>query len=329
MSIFDEGAQVSQQQGALQEGIENLAAEQNRTFTFTEYTRYQLSEDGYVFWVQGSNTITVVGALHIATERDQAIDNTIAVNSVILDSESSINEFNTVNPASMWIAQLATPGGVVVPVAFQRRGPFFVEASIYHYAGFAVFPPLGPQLFASAGDLPTNLIVSNSFPICLSKKSIAPFYPSSLVRENIKPPYIVAHIEPELTKPIQPVPYYAWAGGAGFQNLTVYQLYRDHVQLILYGFTNAMAQQFYAGLIETSLNDETFGFSGEIPSIQDEKRTQPEIAAIAMKKTLSFDASYYQSAADAIARRLIVSATVQFDVFTADSNMTADSSAPV
>ena len=309
---INEFAQLTQQQVALQEGIDNLNKVGDGQFTFTEYSRMQLAEDGYVFWLRGSSTITVTGSLHIATERDQQIDNTIALNSVVLDAESEINEFNKVNPSSMWIAQLAMPGGIVVSVAFQRRGPFFQNAGIYHYAGFAVFPPFGPQIINGIADLPTEPIVSNSLPIWLAQNSLAPVYPSFLVPENIQPPYIVAHIEPELTRPIQAVPYYAWSGGAGFEELTVYQLYYDFVELILYGFNNATAQQFYAGLIETSLTDETFGFSGEIPSLRDEKRIQPEISALAMKKTLSFGASYYQSAADTIARRLIASATVQY-----------------
>ncbi len=318
----------TQQQEALREGLNNLNAAGQGSYVFTEYTRYQLSQDGYVFWVKGSNTITVLGALHIATERDQEIDNTIGMNSVVLDAQAEINEFNTVNPSSMWIANLVMPDGTTVPVAFQRYGPFYQNANIYHYAGFAVFPPLGPQLINSAADLPTEPIVSNSLPIWLAQNSTAPVYPSFLVPENIQPPYVVAHIEPELTRPIQAVPLYVWSGGAGTQQLTSYQLYYDYVQLILYGFTNAMAQQFYAGLITTSLNDDTFGFSGDIPSIRDEKRTQPEISAIAMKKTLSFGASYYQTTADAIARRLIVKAALNFNA-TADSPLTADSDVPV
>ncbi len=325
MTMIGEFTPDTQQQGALYAALENLSASQDRTFTFTRYTRVQLAEDGYVFWVQTPNTITVVGALHVATERDQAIDNTIAVNSIILNAQSEINEFNAINPSTMWIANLAAPSGALVPVAFASRGPFFANAGVYHYAGFAVFPPFGPLLISSEADLPAEPIVSNSLPIWLTQNSMASVYPSFLVPENIQPPYIVAHIEPELTRPIQAVPYFAWTSGPGFQQMTAYQLYYDCVELILYGFTNLMAQQFYASLIEASVNDETFGFSGELPSIRDEKRVQTEITAIAMKKTLRFGASYYQSAADTIARRLITSATVNF-VWTADSAFTnADS----
>jgi len=128
----------------------------------------------------------------------------------------------------------------------------------------------------------------------------------------------VAHIEPELTRPLQAVPYYVRTSGPGFQQTTSYQLYYDFVELILYGFNNTMAQQFYTSLIDASVDAGTFGFAGEIPSLRDEKRVQPEISAIAMKKTLCFGASYYQSTADAVARRLIISATLNFD-WSADS----------
>ncbi len=314
----------TQQQGALYEGLANLAPEQNRQFTFSEYTRVQLSQDGYVFWVAAQNQIVVNGLVHIATERDQQIDNTIAMNSIILTSESEINEFNKINPSSMWIMQLAMPGGVSVPVAFQRRGPFFAEAGVYHYAGFAVFPPFGPQLINSEADLPTEPIVSNSLPIWLAQNTYAPVYPSFLVPENIQPPYVVAHIEPELTRPIQAVPYFSWPGGTGTQQQASYQLYYDFVELILYGFNNQTAQQYYASLIEASLNDDTFGFSGELPAIRDDKRVQAEISAIAMKKTLSFGASYYQTTADAVARKLILSATISYFEVNADSSITVD-----
>lgn len=307
-----ESTPLTQQQEGLKEGLANLAP--GSSITFTEYTIYRFSEDGYVFLVKGTSTLSVTfSAIHIATERDQEIDNTIGMNSVVLDTQTEINEFNTVNPTSMWIADIAMPDGTTIPVAFQRYGPFFANAGVYHYAGFAVFPQFGNLIVAASADLPTAPIVSNSLPIWLTQNSIANVYPSFLVPENIQPPYVVAHIEPELTKPLQPVPYYVWTStGTGFANLASYQLYYDYVQLILYGFTNAMALQFQAGLISTSIDDETFGFSGEQISLRDDKTPQPEIAALAMKKTLSFGASYYQNTADAIARRLIVSATVQY-----------------
>ena len=50
-----------------------------------------------------------------------------------------------------------------------------------------------------------------------------------------------------------------------------------------------------------------------MPVIRDHKRTQAEIMAIALKKSIEFDVSYYQQTADAIARQLITSATISFE----------------
>ena len=47
-----------------------------------------------------------------------------------------------------------------------------------------------------------------------------------------------------------------------------------------------------------------------MPAIRDEKRVQVELAALAQKKTIHVSANYYQSTADAIARRLILDAEV-------------------
>jgi hypothetical protein len=68
-----------------------------------------------------------------------------------------------------------------------------------------------------------------------------------------------------------------------------------------------MAIQYLAMLIDYSVNTDNFGF-GNSPAIRDDKRPQVEIAALAMKKTINIIAWYYQSTADAVARRLILGA---------------------
>jgi hypothetical protein len=40
-------------------------------------------------------------------------------------------------------------------------------------------------------------------------------------------------------------------------------------------------------------------------AIRDEKRTQPELGILAMKKTIEFDVSYYQARANNVARQLL------------------------
>jgi hypothetical protein len=133
------------------------------------------------------------------------------------------------------------------------------------------------------------------------------------VPDNVEPPYVTAHIEPGETTALQAFPTYAWPGAptppTALQPMASAQLMRDTVRLTLYGFTNQRAIQFYAALIDYSLNTDDFGFCNS-PAIRDEKRMQVEIAALAMKKTLTILASYYQGTADAIARRLILSASI-------------------
>jgi hypothetical protein len=192
----------------------------------------------------------------------------------------------------------------------------YQQAGLWHYRGFAVYPALASQLVESAADLPVGPIVSNSLPIWLAQNAMAPVYPSFLVPDNVVPPYITAHIEPSQTVALQGFPEFIWPGvteggsdPSPLHDLPSSQLMRDTVRLTMYGFNNQQAIQFYASLIDYSLNTDEFGFCNS-PAIRDEKRTQVEIAALAMKKTLEIQASYYQGTADAIARRLILSASV-------------------
>lgn len=300
---------MNQLQGALTGGLDDLSGSQQ--VTFTQYTRNVFSQDGYVFWVANGTTMVSTGSLHIGTQLNQDEDETMGLNSLVFTSEREVSPLNGINPSALWIGAFTAPGGETLDVAFSARGPFYQRADLYHYTGFAVYPALKSQIVQSASDLPTGPIVSNSLPFWLSSTG-TPVYPSFLVPDNIVPPYIVCHIEPELTTPIQPVPYYEWPGNPAtltdLQPMPVHQLARDHVRLVMYGLTNLQAQQYYASLVDDSLSSENYGFVGEAGVIRDEKRGQAEIQAIAMKKTLEFDVSYYQAAADAIARRLILEA---------------------
>jgi hypothetical protein len=134
------------------------------------------------------------------------------------------------------------------------------------------------------------------------------------VPDNVVPPYITAHIDPNQTIALQAFPIFDWSARTNpngdpspLYELPSWQLMRDTVRLTFYGFTNQQAIQFYAALMDYSVNTDDFGFCNS-PSIVDDKRTQVEIAALAMKKTMVIQASYYQGTADAIARRLILSA---------------------
>jgi hypothetical protein len=312
------GSDLTGLAAALDAGVAEISAGTNVTFTL--YNKVTLSQDGFVFWVATSQTMTVTGALHYATDRLQEQDQTVGSNQVLLTATQEITEFNAVAPGTMWIGAWPTPGGGTLQVVFSQRGFYFGPAKLWHYSGLAVYAALSAQIVQSLADLPIGPIVSNSLPIWLSMNTFngqtVPVYPSFLVPDNIAPPYIVVHIDPDRTEVLQ-ASYNLGAGviqpGTGqslFYQFASWQLMRDEVELTLYGFTNAMAIQYRVALEEYSLTTANFGFANS-PAIQDAKRTQVELAAIAQKKIIRVSANYYQSTADAVARRYILSAGLQ------------------
>jgi hypothetical protein len=304
----------SQLKSALDAGVEQLSVQQNVEFRL--YNKFVFSQDGFVFWVASPQTMNVSGALHYATDRQQSEDETIATNQVLFTAETPVTEFNAIAPGTMWIGSWPLSPTQNLQVAFASQTSFFKEADLFHYVGFAVYPALSVQIVDSADDLPQGPLVSNSLPIWLALNAMAPVYPSFLVPDNIAPPYIVAHIDPAGTQALAAAPILTWpgrtvpnSGASPMHELASSQLMRDEVDLILYGFTNQQAIQYLWSLIDASLTTANFGFANS-PAIQDAKRVQVEIAALAQKKTIHVSANYYQSAADAMARRLILSAFV-------------------
>jgi hypothetical protein len=133
-----------------------------------------------------------------------------------------------------------------------------------------------------------------------------PIYPSFLVPANIAPPYGVVHIEPGRTVAMQAAPRL---------NSTVshFQLAMDHVRVTLYGYTNAQALDWADTVNQYSFDTDAFGVMN-MPLMRDEKRQQQEISALAMKKTIEFDVSYYQTRINDLARQLILSCVTQYTV---------------
>lgn len=305
-SITESLGSQNQLASTLAAGVDQLS--QSQSVVFTKYIQQVLLQDNYVFWVNTGATTKVKGSLHYSTDQQQNEDETIDVNRVIFSALSPIDDFNEVAPNELWIG---TFNGI--QFSFNARGSFYEQANLYHYLGNAVYPALASQLVNSAADLPVGPIVSNSLPIWLSQNSMAPVYSSYLVPANIVPPYITAHIEPDLTE-VPSFPIYGWPGTiepgndpAPLHDLPSSQLALDRVRLTLYGFTNQQAIQYLVSLIEYSVDTDAFGFRNS-PAIKDQKRTQSELNVIAMKKTIDIEAWYLQSTADAVARRLILSA---------------------
>jgi len=279
----------------------------NQQIMFTTYARSTIPIDGYVFYVNSGQTTTVDGSLHYAIDRQQNEDETNDVSRVVFTALSQIDVFNQASPDTLFVGSWNG-----IQFAFNGRGPYYQQSGLFHYAGYKVSPALASQLIDSAADLPTGPIVSNSLPIWLAPNSFAPVYPSYLVPANVAPPYVSAHVEPDMTEGAH-FPIVRWPGAAEagtdpapLHLLPSYQLAKDRVRLTLYGFTNQMAIQYLASLIQLSYS-EVFGF-GNTPVVRDHKRGQAELTVIAMKKTIDIDAWYYQTTADALARRLILSA---------------------
>lgn len=311
MSAINEATEAPPQMAAvLDAGVATLSAGQS--ITFRQYARVTLSQDGMVFWVANGQKADFSGSLHYITDRHQNEDETMAANRFIFTAQEEITAFNTVSPTTMWIGAW-TADGTTLQIAFADRGSFYQQADQWHYGGYAVYPAMRSQLVDSAADLPSGLIISNSLPIWLAQNSFAPVYPAFLVPDNVEPPYVAVHIGEGDTEALGAFPLIGAPGTAepntGASPLypfPVSQLMRDRVKLTFYGFTNALFYQFYMALIDVSLTD-AFGFC-DSPAVQDAKRTQAEISALAMKKTMLFHASYYQGTADALARRYILSA---------------------
>ena len=316
MSIASEASNApGSLQAALDAGLNALSNTQ--TVSFTTYNISTMPLDGYVFWIKSATSAEYIGSVHHIINRRQDHDQTIAENKIIFTSESEITEFNSVSPTTLLVGSW-TVDGVQLQMVFNDQAALYVRSNLYHYSGDAVYPALAAQLIANIGDLPVGPIVSNSLPIWLTQNSFAPVYPSYLVPANVQPPYIAVHIPPEETEVLGQFPIYGWPGTAGggtdpLHTIPSSQLMRDKVEFTLYGFTNAMAIQFLSSLEDYSLLTDNFGFCNS-PAIRDDKRIQSEISAIAMKKSITILASYYQSTADAVARRLILSANCSISI---------------
>lgn len=299
-----------QLKAVLESGLVQLSASQ--TLTFTKYVKRILPLDGFVFWLAGEQ-ITVQGSLHYSTEMVVNEDETITINQVVFTTTQPVTELNTINQQVLWIA---TYDGI--RFAFGQRGMFYEQAGLYHYGGHAVYSALSSQLVTNLYDIPpTRLIVSNSLPAWLAIQTYSPFYltganpelqlyPSYLSPSNIYPPYGTIQIEPGETRAIQAFPRLS-------SNASHYQLATDRVRIVLYGVDNQTVLDFVDTVNQYSLNTDAFGIMN-MPIVRDDKRAQPELQAIAMKKVIEYDVSYYQTRINDVARQLIEQAFVNYTV---------------
>ena len=308
-------------------GVNTLSL--NQTVTFTLYIKMVLPLDGYVFWVNAAlltdtalynaaqynrleydnydtplpkRVIEVQGSLHQSIETQMLEDRNVSVNRMTFTALSEVDDFNTVNPQMMYIADAFDQR-----FAFTNRNDFYKQADLYHYVGHAVYSVMTPQIIDSMTGFDTeSVIVSNSLPVWLTLNKYFPMYPSYLVPNNLKPPYAAVHIEPSRTEAIQAAPRV-------FPNSSTYQLTKDTVKITIYGERNAAAIEFQNYVLDYSLNYDKIGIMN-MPIIRDEKMTQTEFGIIAQKKTIEFEVSYYQQNIRDVAIQYIRSAFINIDI---------------
>lgn len=297
---------AGQLNGALRAGIENLSL--NQKVTFSKYTRTVLPIDGYVFWTPTNQSVTTKGSLHYAVDYTQDLEEAIGFATVTFTSESQILDFTTLNANTLFVANIDG-----FRYAFTKQGKFYAPANVWHYVGHSVIPALASQLLDPGNNIDlARAVVSNSLPFWLDLNSYVPvypglqtgitLYPSYLAKENLPAPYGIVDIKPG--KAIQSIPL---RGPFGAHT----QLVKDTVTITLYGLQNNECLDFQDAVNQYSLDTDNFGLMND-PVMSDAKRPQSDIGAIAMKKIIDYEISYYQERSTALSFQLINSAATTF-----------------
>lgn len=318
----------------LRNGIVTLS--NNAKITLNKYVRVVLPLDGFVFWVLANllspatlanasmagsarlntppgtqptgafanlpNYVIVQGSLHRGTDKHQNEDETIGVNRVLLTTNEQIQEFNTVSPNTIYIGEA---GGV--QYAFSGHGYWYAPAKLWHYYGDAVYPAMQTQLISDLNGFDQVApVVSNSLPAWLAIQHYVapnlnytppPMFPSFAVPDNLPPPYISVHIDPNLTKALG-------LPAIDSLNSTSTQLATDTVELTLYGLRSDAAIDFMNYVNNYTLLTDVIGIM-EMPIVRDGKRKQTELSILAQQKKITYEVNYYQTRVQATALQLI------------------------
>lgn len=340
MSIADESSAAKTPLGSdLAAGVEAISL--NQTIQFTLYKRLVLPLDGYVFWVRASlygpsalpdkaligrvgpnqppsvssaaRTFVAKGSLHYSTDTRQEESENYAANRVVFTAEELVNPLNETAPNTLWIGEWEG-----LRFAFSSRGPYYRQADLHHYVGFAVYSDMATQIIDDPSGFDSrNVVVSNSLPAWLALNGYNPgygfgnpslvLYPSFLTPSNLEPPYAAVHIPPEATRTL------AMAPRIDSRTSTHSQLCADLVRITLWGTRNFSALDFVDCVNQYSSDFGAIGMMNS-PVVRDEKRTQTELGTLAMKKTVEFEVSYLQSRINDVAMQAIQRATAAFSV---------------
>jgi len=301
----------SQLSSVLKSAVETISSDQEITFRL--YVRQVLPLDGFVYWVNADIVscdelcrlniespvrLKIKGSLHrqIVTVQDESVSRD--VNNIIFTPLQKVDDFNVENPEAIYLGEY---GGV--QFAFSRMESRYQQSGIFHYRGMAILPTMRSQIIDCPEEISDERIISNSIPLWLAMKDFATVYPSYLVPQNLRPPYIAVDVRNSTPLQAAPIVY----GGKRFQ------LVQDSVRLTLYGFTNRMALDYVDSVVRRALEEEEFGVTN-MPVPVDAKSGQVEINALAKKKTVDFEVNYYQSTVRDISHQLIRNVIVNYEV---------------
>lgn len=305
---------------ALAAGLTDISY--SATVSFSAYVRTVLPLDGYIFWVRsdlvtdaaktglsadtynGPATIEIPGSLHISTETFQKEDQNLDLSTIIFTTNRAVRPFHDVGQNMVWIGNFQG-----IRFGINTRNNYYRQAELHHYVGSTIVPTTETQIIDDISQLEEQeLIVSNSLPFFLALDSqvglydwlnppTISFHPSFLSPDNMIPPYATVEIIPGSVQALQ--------AGAAFDNDgTRWQLTKERVRLTFFGLRNQQIMDVLDYITRWSLIFDKMGIMN-MPIVEDEKQIQPEIGAIAMKKTITLEVNYYQKSARDISRQLI------------------------
>lgn len=318
---------------ALSAGFNTISI--NQQLTFTKYVRLVLPVDGFVFWVRAdvlgpsalynttpfnaaqvnqpqeiktpANQFQAACSIHYVTDRRQEEEETYSVNTVLITTSTELVDLNNTDPNVLYLATIDD-----ISFAFSTRTRWFAQSGLFQYRGNAVYADMATQIVNEPAFFDSrNVVVSNSLPLWLAlngyvafpagfSNPILPLYPSFALPANIEPPFASVHVAPESTRALQMAPNYG-------RRSSHYQLCAETVKITMYGMRNFDAMDFVDCVLQYSADTDNFGIMN-MPVLRDEKRTQVELATLAMKKSVVFEISYHQKRVNDVARQLILRA---------------------
>ncbi|EPX9820316.1 hypothetical protein ACW6MV_001781 [Escherichia coli] len=199
----------SQLSSVLKSAVETISSDQEITFRL--YVRQVLPLDGFVYWVnaeiiscdelcrlniESPTRLKIKGSLHrqVIAIQDESVSKD--VNNIIFTPVQQVDDFNVENPDAIYLGEY---GGV--QFAFSRMESRYQQSGIFHYRGMAILPTMRSQIIDCEEDISDEQIISNSIPIWLQMKDAATVYPSYLVPQNLRPPYIAVDVRNSIPLP--------------------------------------------------------------------------------------------------------------------------------